>query len=91
MSRKTLTPFQREIASLQTSGLRTFLSCSCFLLANQEAVGRSATLLWRIKALALQKRPLFVLFALLRRTAAILDVAMLCAVEGAQCKTRELP
>ena len=36
---------------------------------------------------------LFVLFALVlvERTAAILDVAMLCAVEGAQCKTRELP
>ena len=34
---------------------------------------------------------MFVLFALVRRTAAILDVAMLCAVEGAQCKTRELP
>ena len=48
-------------------------------------------LLLRIKALALQKRPLFVLFALVGRTAAILDVAMLCAVEGAQCKTRELP
>ena len=29
--------------------------------------------------------------ALVGRTAAILDVAMLCAVEGAQCKTRELP
>ena len=25
------------------------------------------------------------------RTAAILDVVLLCAVEGAQCKTRELP
>ena len=25
------------------------------------------------------------------RTAAILDVAILCAVEGAQCKTREVP
>ena len=48
-------------------------------------------LLSRIKALALQKRPLFVLFALVGRTTAILDVAMLCAVEGAQCKTRELP
>ena len=44
-----------------------------------------------VKALALQKRPLFVLFSLVGRTAAILDVAMLCAVEGAQCKTRELP
>ena len=27
---------------------------------------------------------------LVGRTSAILDVAMLCAVEGAQCKTREL-
>ena len=34
---------------------------------------------------------LFVLFALAGIIAAILDVAMLCAVEGAQCKTRELP
>ena len=59
--------------------------------AHQEAVNRSATLFVRIKALALQKRRLFVLFALLGRTAAILDVALLCAVEGAQCKTRELP
>ena len=50
-----------------------------------------AALLLRIKALALPKRPLFVLFALVGRTAAILDVAMFCAVEGAQCKTRELP
>ena len=50
-----------------------------------------AALLLRIKALALQKRPLFVLFALAGRTTAILDVAMLCAVEGAQCKRRELP
>ena len=48
-------------------------------------------ILLRIKALALQKRPLFVLFALAGRTTAILDVAMLCAVEGAQCKRRELP
>ena len=76
---------------LQTSGSRTFLSFSCFSIANQEAVSRSAALLLRIKALALQKRPLFVLFALVGRTAAILDVAMLCAVEGAQCKTGELP
>ena len=60
-------------------------------MANQEAVSRSAALLLRIKALALQKRPLFVVFALVERIAAILDVAMLCAVEGAQCKTRELP
>ena len=76
---------------LQTSESRTCLSFSCFSIANQEAVSRSAALLLRIKALALQKRPLFVLFALVGRTAAILDVAMLCAVEGAQCKTRELP
>ena len=26
-----------------------------------------------------------------KETAVILDVAMLCVVEGAQCKTRELP
>ena len=50
-----------------------------------------ATLLLRIEALALQKRPLFLLFALAGRTTVILDVAMLCAVEGAQCKRRELP
>ena len=50
-----------------------------------------AALLLRIKALALPKRPFFVLFALAGRTTAILDVAMLCAVEGAQCKRRELP
>ena len=54
-------------------------------------MSRSVASVLRIKALVLQKRPLFVLFALVGRTAAILDVAMLCAVEGAQCKTRELP
>ena len=81
----------RSEKPLQTSGSRTFLSFSCFSIANQEAVSRSATLLLRIKALALQKRPLFVLFVLVGRTAAILDVGILCAVEGAQCKTRELP
>ena len=59
-------------------------------MANQEAFSRSAASLLRIKTLALQKRPLFVLFALVGRTAAILDVAMLCTVEGAQCKTRHL-
>ena len=69
---------------------RTFLSFSCFAIANQEAVSRSAALFLRIKALALQKGPLFVLFALMERTAATLDVAVLCAVKGAQCKTREL-
>ena len=62
-----------------------------FRWQNQEAVSRSAALLLRIKALALQKWPLFIVFALVGRIAAILDVAMLCAVEGAQCKTRELP
>ena len=60
-------------------------------MANQEAVSRSAALLLGIKALALQKRPLFVVFALVGRIAAILDVAMLCEVKGAQCKTKELP
>ena len=81
----------RSEKPLQTSGSRTFLSFSCFSIANQEAFSRSAALLLRIKALPLQKRPLFVLFAVVGRTTAILDVAMLCAVEGAQCKTRELP
>ena len=81
----------RSEKPLQTSGLRTFLSFSCFSIANQEAVSRSAALLLRMKALALQKRPLFVLFVLAGRTAAILDVTILCTVEGAQCKARELP
>ena len=81
----------RSEKPLQTSGSRTFLSFSCFSIAKQVAVSRSAALLLRIKALALQKRPLFVLFALVGRIAAVLDVAMLCAVEGAQCKTRKLP
>ena len=67
------------------------LSFSCFSIANQETVSRSMALFLRIKALALQKRSLFVLFALVVRTAAILDVAMFCAVEGAQCEIRELP
>ena len=81
----------RSEKPLQTSGSRTFLSFSCFSKANQEAVSRSAALLLRIKGLALQKRPVSVVFALVGRIAAILDVSMLCAVEGAQCKTRELP
>ena len=88
---KSTTRRLRSEKPLQTSGSRTFLSFSCFSMANQEAVSRSAALLLRIKALALQKWPLFVVFALVGRIAAILDVAMLCAVEGAQCKTRELP
>ena len=67
------------------------LSFSCFSIANQETVSRSMALFLRIKALALQKRSLIVLFALVVRTAAILDVAMFCAVEGAQCEIRELP
>ena len=79
----------RREKPLQTSGSRTFLSFSYFSIANQEAVSRSAALSLRIKALALQKRPLFIPFALVGRTAAILDVLMLCAVGGAQCKTRE--
>ena len=69
----------RSEKPLQTSGSRTFLSFSCFSIANQEAVSRSA-------ALALQKRPLFVLFALVGRNVAVLDVAVLCAVEGVQTK-----
>ena len=40
---------------------------------------------------AVPRAGMFVFFALVGRTAAILDVAMLCALEGAQCKTRELP
>ena len=43
-----------------------------------------------IKTFRSAKAALFVLFALVERTAAMLDVAMLCAVEGAQYKTREL-
>ena len=46
------------IKPLQTSGSSTFLSFSCFSIANQEAVSRSAALLLRIKALALQKAAL---------------------------------
>ena len=81
----------RSEKPLQISASRTFLPFSCFSIANQEAVSRFAALLLRIIALALQKRPLFVLCALVGRAAAILDVATLCAVEGAQCKTKELP
>ena len=70
----------RSEKPLQTSGSCTFLSFSCFSIANQEALSRSAPLLLRIKALAVQKWLLFFLFALAGRTAAILDVAILCAV-----------
>ena len=62
-----------------------FFSFPWFSITDQEAVRRSAALLLRIKDLALQKRPLFVLFALAGIIAAILDVAMLCAVEGVRC------
>ena len=82
---------RRSEKPLQTSGSRTFLSFSCFSIANQETVSRYVALLVRVKALALQKRPFFVPSALVGKTAAILDVPILCAVEGAQCKTRELP
>ena len=68
-----------------------FFSFSCFLIADQAAVSRFAAFLLRIKASALQKRPLFDLLALARRTAAILDVVILCAEKVAQCKTRESP
>lgn len=68
-----------------------FFSFSSFSIADQEAVSRFAAFLLRMKALAPQKRPLFVLLAQAGRTAAILDVAMLCAEEVAQCKTRESP
>ena len=54
-----------------------FFSVSCFSIADQEAVSRSPALLLRIKVLALQKRPLLVLFALAGRTPAFLDVAIL--------------
>ena len=57
----------RSEKPLQTSGSRTFLSFSCFSIANQETVSRSAALLVRIKALALQKRPFFVTFALVEK------------------------
>ena len=43
------------------------------------------------KSFSSAKAAVVVLFALVGRTAAILDVAMLCTVESAQCKTRELP
>ena len=76
---------------LPTSGSPNFFSFPCFLIVDQEAVSRFAAFLLRITALALQKRPLFDLFALAGRTAAILDVAMLCAEEVAQCKTGESP
>ena len=83
----------RSEKPLQTSGSRTcfFFPFSCFSISNQEAFRRSSALLLRIKAWALQKRPLFVLFALAGRIAVILDVAILCAAAGAKCKTRELP
>ena len=81
----------RSEKPLQSLGSHSFLSFSCFSIADQEAVRLSAVLLLPIKAVALHKRSLFVLFALVGRTAAILDVTMLCAVEGEQCKTRELP
>ena len=61
---------------LQTSRSRTFFSFSYFLRADQEAVSRFAAFLLRIKAFALQKRPLSVLFTLAGRTAAFLDVAI---------------
>ena len=54
----------RSEKPLETSGSHTFLSFSCFSIASQEAVGRCVVLLLRIKGLGLQKRSLFVLFAL---------------------------
>ena len=72
---------EHRASFIQISSIASFNS-----IANQEAVCRSPALLLRIEALALQKLPLFVLFALVGRTAAFLNVAMLCAVEGAQCK-----
>ena len=61
-----------------------FFSFSCFLRADQGAISRFAAFLLRIKAFALQKRPLSVLFTLAGRTAAILDVAI-------NVKTRKSP
>ena len=61
---------------LQTSRSRTLFSFSCFLRVDQEAVSRFVAFLLRIKAFALKKRPLSVLFTLAGRTAAILDVAI---------------
>ena len=49
---------------LQNAGSLTFVSFPCFSRADQEAVSPSAALLLRIKALALQKRPLFFLLIL---------------------------
>ena len=88
---KSTTRRPRSEKPLQTSGSWTFFSFASCSITDQEAVSRALALLLRIKTLALQKCPLFVLFALAGRTAAILDVAVLCAIEGAQCKTRELP
>ena len=61
---------------LQTSRSRTLFSFSCFLRADQGAISRFAAFLLRIKAFALQKRPLSVLFKPAGRTAAILYVAI---------------
>ena len=76
----------RSEKPLQSSGSHTFLSFSCFSIADQEAVSLSAALLLRIKAVALHKRPLFVLFALVGRTAAILDVTMLSKKLSYNCR-----
>ena len=81
----------RSENSLRTSGSGAFFLFSSFSIPDHEAVSRFAAFLLRMKALAPQKRPLFVLLVLAGRTAAILDVAMLCAEEVAQCKTRESP
>ena len=63
----------RREKSLQTSGSRSFFSVFfCFVFRQQIAVCGSAALLLRIKALALN-RSLFVLFALVGRTATTLD------------------
>ena len=48
---------------LYTAKSRTIFSFSCFWIADLEAVSQYVALLLRIKALALQKRLLFVLFA----------------------------
>ena len=83
---------------LQTSRSRTLFSFSCSLRADQEAVSRFAAFLLWIKAFALQKRLLSVLFTQAVRTAAILNVAINvmrrkgCAVQnkGITSKGRKL-
>ena len=62
-----------------------------FLITDQQFFNREELSLMRFKIFGPQKRPLLPLFSRPARIAAILDVAMLCAVGDARCKTRELP